>query len=195
MTEAAVVMPLLVLMLFSVFYFGQAFVDSSNAVTAARYRAWREGRGDTINLNDNSVAEKFFPGHEGNMSYSDDSAEFQDLYDGLDDPIGFLFTLLDWVSDTEIGTVTYRLQPMGVDMERLGFGAMNTAVNVRGYHCVDMDPWPEDSAIDYGIRIAIWGYAYANRNKSGESGEENADVDNSGISIDIGVPGLDIGFP
>lgn len=77
LVEMAVVLPILVLLIHGIFYFGRGYVNKEKVEMAARYAAWEKiaRPGDTVEMVKDAITEKYFKGETIQVRYISDQEE------------------------------------------------------------------------------------------------------------------------
>ncbi len=77
LVEMAVVLPILVLIIHGIFYFGRGYVIKEKIEMAARYAAWEKiaRPGDTVEMVKDAITEKYFKGETIQVRYISDQEE------------------------------------------------------------------------------------------------------------------------
>ena len=77
LVEMAVVLPILVLLMHGIFYFGRGYVNKEKVEMAARYAAWEKiaRPGDTVEMVKDAITERYFKGETIQLRYISDQEE------------------------------------------------------------------------------------------------------------------------
>ncbi len=77
LVEMAVVLPILVLLIHGIFYFGRGYVNKEKIEMAARYAAWEKiaRPGDTVEMVKDAITEKYFKGETIQVRFISDQEE------------------------------------------------------------------------------------------------------------------------
>ncbi len=77
LVEMAVVLPILVLLMHGIFYFGRGYVNKEKVEMAARYAAWEKiaRPGDTVEMVKNVVTDRYFKGETIEIRHISDQEE------------------------------------------------------------------------------------------------------------------------
>ncbi|MEK6814448.1 MAG: TadE family protein [Nitrospirota bacterium] len=77
LVEMAVILPILVLLIHGIFYFGRGYVNKEKVEMAARFAAWEKiaRPGDTVEMVKDAITEKYFRGETIQLRYISDQEE------------------------------------------------------------------------------------------------------------------------